>query len=76
MAETRTAVKNNRPMGGPGPGAHGNVVLEKPKNTKETLFRLFGYFSKYKWQLVIVFLFVFLFSVSGVVWSLLNGGCD
>ncbi len=73
MAETRTAVKNNRPMGGPGPGAHGNVVLEKPKNTKETLFRLFGYFSKYKWQLVIVFLFVFLFSVSGVVGPYLMG---
>ena len=75
MAETRTSQKNNRPMGGPGPGprGHGNVVLEKPKNTKETLLRLFGYFSKYKWQLVIVFLFVFLFSVSGVVGPYLMG---
>ncbi len=75
MAERKSSQQSSRPMGGhgPGPGGRGNVVLEKPKNSKETLKRLFGYFSKYKWQLVIVFLFVFLFSLSGVVGPYLMG---
>ena len=57
---------------GPGPG-RGNVVLEKPKNTKETLKRLMKYFSKYRWQLVVVFVFVIFSSLLGVVGPYLMG---
>ena len=56
MAETTTIKPvTNRPvmMGRGGPG--GQRSLEKPKNLRKTLGRLFKYFAPYKILLVLIF---------------------
>lgn len=47
------------PMGKPGKGKQG-LPMQKPKNTKKTLLRLFSYFGKYKLMLCfVVFCIIF-----------------
>lgn len=59
------AEKNvKRPAGGP--GGHGKMKFEKPKNTGKTLARLFSYVSKSKGLLVLVFALVIISSAANV----------
>jgi ATP-binding cassette subfamily B protein len=51
------------PMMGPGHGPRG---VQKPKNFKKTLLRLFGYFAPYKLQLVIIIITTMTSSLAGV----------
>lgn len=49
-----------------GPGGHGKMKFEKPKNTGKTLARLFSYVSKSKGLLVLVFALVIISSAANV----------
>lgn len=68
MPETKTA-QATRPQtmgrGGRGPGPGGRSI-EKPKNFKQTLFRLLKYFGPYKGVLVVVFIGTMFSSLAGV----------
>ena len=62
--------------GGPGPGGKGpggpgrhGAPIQKPKNAKASLSRLFGYISKQRGLLVIVFFCVIISSVSNLAGS-------
>ena len=51
------------PMGGPGPrrgGGPGVRAKGKPKNMRATVIRLLSYVAKYRFQLILVFLFMFI----------------
>jgi ATP-binding cassette subfamily B multidrug efflux pump len=59
-------------FGGPGGGPGGRRAAHekgKPKNTKNTIKRLFKYVGKYKFRLVAVLFFMLLTSVSGLIGS-------
>ena len=61
-----------RPMGGPGPGRHGNHGPGgKPKDTKKTIGRLLSYLGKDKTRMIIVFFIVIISSASALVGSYL-----
>lgn len=48
------------------PPVHGTTPLKKPKNAKKTFLRILSYLSDYKWQLLLVCLFVIISSGAGV----------
>ncbi len=50
----------------PGPGHGPRVAIGRPKNTRKTFMRLFGYLTRYKARLALVVLFVIISSLSGV----------
>lgn len=57
------------PMGGPGPrrgGGPGVRAKGKPKNMRVTVARLLSYVTKYRFQLVLVFLFMFINTVTSL----------
>ena len=55
--------------GGPGPGPRGPRPGGKPKNVKFTIARLLNYVGKYKYRLILVFLFM----IASTVFSLCGG---
>ncbi len=61
-----------KPAGGPGgpggPGRHG-APIQKPKNAKATLSRLFGYISKQRGLLIVVFICISISSVANLAGS-------
>lgn len=50
----------------PGPGHGPRMAMGRPKNTRKTFLRLFGYLTRYKARLALVVLFVIISSLSGV----------
>lgn len=56
-------------MGGPGPGKGRFQEKVKPKNTKETIFRLLQYIGKYKYFLLIALLFASASSILSILAS-------
>ena len=70
-----SASSQKMPMGGHGPGrgpgrgpgARGSGI--KPKNTKQTIGRLFGYISAYKLRMAVVFLFMLLRTLAALAGS-------
>ncbi len=70
---SNTAVEQNKKgMPGPGrrPGRGRNMGPGgKPKNTKETLQRLFGYIKKDKWKLILVFICVIVSAATSLAGS-------
>ena len=53
---SKPSATKGMPMRGPGGGRHGPRMKGKPKNTKQTIKRLFKYVSAYKFRLVLVLL--------------------
>ncbi len=70
---SNTAVEQNKkgmPGPGRGPGRGRNMGPGgKPKNTKETLQRLFGYIKKDKWKLILVFICVIVSAATSLAGS-------
>ncbi len=67
-----TVEQNKKGMPGPGrgPGRGRNMGPGgKPKNTKETLQRLFGYIKKDKWKLILVFICVIVSAATSLAGS-------
>ena len=66
--------QNNKgmpPMGGPGPGRHGprGMAKGKPKNTKNTIIRMFKYVEKYKFRLIGVIFLMLTSTVTSLIGS-------
>ncbi len=70
---SNTAIEQNKkgmPGPGRGPGRGRNMGPGgKPKNTKETLQRLFGYIKKDKWKLILVFICVIVSAATSLAGS-------
>lgn len=67
MAEAKASNNGGRPMMGPARGGGpGHRSMEKPKNMRKTLIRLFRYFAPYKYQLVLIFITTMTSSLAGV----------
>ncbi len=56
-----------------GPGGHGRMGLEKPKDFKNSIQRMASYFAPYKRRLVFVFILVVLYSLAGLAGPYLIG---
>ncbi|MCQ2770667.1 MAG: ABC transporter ATP-binding protein/permease [Clostridia bacterium] len=62
----------DRPRHGPGPGPRGRDLpgnTKKPRHTKQTIARIFGYIGKYKINLVFVFLLMIASTVTSLIGS-------
>ena len=71
MAE-QTNQKRRHSGGGPGMGRH-SISIEKAKDPKTTYKRIASYFTKYKIELIVIFIIVILYSLLGLMGPYLLG---